>query len=177
MTRARLETRRAGRPSAGALVDTYGRTVRDLRISITNRCSFRCTYCMPAEGLQWLARDEILSFEEIERISRLCVERFAIDGIRITGGEPTVRAELPKLVAMLAAIRRADGNSRRPRDDDQRRHAAAARSATTGRRPAADQHLLRLPAAGPFLRPSPGATGSRRCSTGSTRPCKPASRR
>jgi GTP 3',8-cyclase len=111
MTRSGQATDRA--PGAGAksaaLVDSFGRTVRDLRVSITDRCNFRCTYCMPAEGLQWVPREEILRFEEIERIARLCVERFGIDGIRITGGEPTVRAELPKLVAMLAAIRRCDG--------------------------------------------------------------------
>jgi cyclic pyranopterin phosphate synthase len=99
-----------GAVTAAGLVDSYGRTVRDLRISITDRCNFRCTYCMPAEGLKWLPREEILSFEEIERIARLCVERFGVDGIRITGGEPTVRAELSVLIAMLAGIRRADGS-------------------------------------------------------------------
>ena len=87
------------------LVDPFGRTVRDLRISVTDRCNFRCTYCMPEEGMQWLDRSELLSFEEIERVARVCVERFDFDGIRLTGGEPTVRAELPVLVEMLAALR------------------------------------------------------------------------
>src|SRR5215471_6571900 len=87
-----------------ALVDSYGRTARDLRISITDRCNFRCQYCMPEEGMTWLPRSEILSFEEIERIARLCVERFGIDSIRLTGGEPTVRARLPVLVGRLAAL-------------------------------------------------------------------------
>ena len=86
------------------LVDPFGRTVRDLRISITDRCNFRCTYCMPEEGMQWLPREEILSFEEITRVARVCVERFGFDGIRITGGEPTVRANLPVLVEMLARL-------------------------------------------------------------------------
>ena len=86
------------------LVDPYGRTVRDLRISITDRCNFRCSYCMPAEGMQWLPRSELLTFEEIERISRVFVERFGVDGIRLTGGEPTVRAHLPVLVGKLAAL-------------------------------------------------------------------------
>jgi cyclic pyranopterin phosphate synthase len=94
------------------LVDPFGRTVRDLRISITDRCNFRCTYCMPEEGMRWLPRDEILSFEEIERLARVFVTRFAVDGIRLTGGEPTVRAHLPVLVAKLAALRLPDG--RRP---------------------------------------------------------------
>jgi cyclic pyranopterin phosphate synthase len=91
--------------SPKALVDPFGRTVRDLRISVTDRCNFRCTYCMPDEGMQWLDRAELLSFEEIERVARVCVERFDFDGIRLTGGEPTVRAQLPVLVEMLAALR------------------------------------------------------------------------
>ena len=92
-------------PTAPAdLIDPFGRTVRDLRISVTDRCNFRCTYCMPEEGMQWLPRDEILTFEEIERVARVCVERFGFDGIRLTGGEPTVRARLPVLVEKLAAL-------------------------------------------------------------------------
>jgi cyclic pyranopterin phosphate synthase len=87
------------------LVDPFGRTVRDLRISVTDRCNFRCTYCMPAEGLQWLPREEILTFEEIERLARVCVERFGVDGLRLTGGEPTVRAHLPVLVEKLSRLR------------------------------------------------------------------------
>ena len=91
------------------LIDRHGRTVRDLRISVTDRCNFRCTYCMPEEGLNWLDRSEVLTFEEIERVTRLCVERFDIDSIRLTGGEPTVRAHLPRLIERLAALRLADG--------------------------------------------------------------------
>jgi cyclic pyranopterin phosphate synthase len=87
------------------LVDPYGRTVRDLRIAVTDRCNFRCTYCMPEEGMQWLPREEILTFEELERLARLCVERFGVDGIRLTGGEPTVRAHLPVLVEKLSHLR------------------------------------------------------------------------
>jgi GTP 3',8-cyclase len=89
---------------ARPLVDPYRRTVRDLRVSVTDRCNLRCAYCMPADGLAWLPRSEILTFEEIERVARVCVERFGFDGIRITGGEPTVRAHLPVLVAKLAAL-------------------------------------------------------------------------
>ena len=91
------------------LVDPFGRTVRDLRISVTDRCNFRCTYCMPEEGMKWLPREDLLTFEEIERLARIFVERFDVDGIRLTGGEPTVRAHLPVLVHKLAAIRAADG--------------------------------------------------------------------
>ncbi len=91
--------------SAQPLVDSFGRTVRDLRISVTDRCNFRCFYCMPEEGMEWLARKEILTFEEIERVARVCVERFGFTGIRLTGGEPTVRSHLPVLVGKLARLR------------------------------------------------------------------------
>jgi cyclic pyranopterin phosphate synthase len=86
------------------LTDGFGRVHRDLRISVTDRCSFRCTYCMPEEGLPWLPREEILTFEEIERVARICVERFGFRSIRLTGGEPTVRASLPELVRRLSAL-------------------------------------------------------------------------
>ena len=91
------------------LVDSFGRIVRDLRISVTDRCNFRCTYCMPEEGMKWLDRSEILTFEEIERVARICVEQFAVDSIRLTGGEPTVRAHLPRLIQKLGALRLATG--------------------------------------------------------------------
>ncbi|MDQ2825853.1 MAG: GTP 3',8-cyclase MoaA [Actinomycetota bacterium] len=90
--------------TAAPLVDPHGRTVRDLRISVTDRCNLRCRYCMPAEGMDWLDRSDLLSFEEIERVARICVERFGFGGIRLTGGEPTVRAHLPVLVGKLAAL-------------------------------------------------------------------------
>ena len=86
------------------LVDGYGRVHRDLRISVTDRCNFRCTYCMPAEGMPWLPREDLLTYEELARVARVCVERFGFDGIRLTGGEPTVRAHLPVLVEKLAAL-------------------------------------------------------------------------
>jgi cyclic pyranopterin phosphate synthase len=86
------------------LIDPFDRRVKDLRISITDRCNFRCTYCMPAEGMHWLPRDELLTYEEQARIARVCVERFGFEAIRITGGEPTLRAHLPRLVAMLAPL-------------------------------------------------------------------------
>ena len=89
---------------AGPLVDSFGRTVRDLRVSVTDRCNFRCSYCMPEEGMQWMPRDDLLTYEELARVARVCVERFGFDGVRITGGEPTVRAHLPVLVGMLAAL-------------------------------------------------------------------------
>ena len=86
------------------LVDPFGRVIRDLRISVTDRCNFRCTYCMPEEGMQWLDRDDVLSFEEIKRISALFVQRFGVEGIRLTGGEPTVRAGIVTLVEKLSHL-------------------------------------------------------------------------
>jgi cyclic pyranopterin phosphate synthase len=85
------------------LVDTHGRTVRDLRISVTDRCNLRCVYCMPAEGMPWLPKDDLLTYEELARFARVCVE-CGVTGVRLTGGEPTVRADLTALVRLLRAI-------------------------------------------------------------------------
>ncbi|MGA0220272.1 MAG: GTP 3',8-cyclase MoaA [Ilumatobacteraceae bacterium] len=94
----------AGEQARADLVDPFGRVIRDLRISVTDRCNFRCTYCMPAEGMEWLPRSEVLTFEEIHRVSRIFVERFGVEGIRLTGGEPTVRAHLPMLISQLSGL-------------------------------------------------------------------------
>jgi cyclic pyranopterin phosphate synthase len=91
-------------PAEGPLVDTFGRVADDLRISVTDRCNFRCTYCMPAEGLAWLPKDEILTFEELTRLLRIFVERLGIASLKVTGGEPTVRADLPELVRMFRGV-------------------------------------------------------------------------
>jgi GTP 3',8-cyclase len=91
------------------LIDGFGRVHRDLRISVTDRCNFRCTYCMPAEGMAWLPRRELLSYEEIARLASVFVECFDFTGLRLTGGEPTMRAHLPVLVERLAALRGPDG--------------------------------------------------------------------
>src|SRR5215204_4464607 len=92
--------------------DLLGRPLRDLRISVTDRCNFRCTYCMPKEvygrDYAFLPREEILSFEEIERAARAFVG-LGVDKLRLTGGEPLVRRDLPDLVAMLAALRTPEG--------------------------------------------------------------------
>ena len=82
------------------MLDTFGRIADDLRISVTDRCNFRCTYCMPAEGLQWLPKDELLTFEELTRLLTLFV-RLGVRGLKITGGEPTIRADLPTLAGMF----------------------------------------------------------------------------
>jgi cyclic pyranopterin phosphate synthase len=91
-----------GAPGSGPLIDTFDRVADDLRISVTDRCNFRCTYCMPAEGLEWLPRSDILTFEEITRLARV-FHSLGATAVKLTGGEPTVRADLPRLVAMLRA--------------------------------------------------------------------------
>jgi GTP 3',8-cyclase len=94
------------------LADTLGRPLHDLRISVTDRCNFRCTYCMPKEifgpDFAFLPRDQVLTFEEIERVARVFVE-LGVEKLRITGGEPLVRRDLTVLITMLAALRRPDG--------------------------------------------------------------------
>jgi GTP 3',8-cyclase len=85
------------------LYDGHGRRISDLRVSVTDRCNFRCQYCMPADGLPWLERDEILHFEEIARVVRV-MARMGVTDLRLTGGEPLVRREFPQLVSMLAPI-------------------------------------------------------------------------
>jgi GTP 3',8-cyclase len=85
------------------LFDGHGRRISDLRVSVTDRCNFRCQYCMPADGLPWLERAEVLTFEEIERIVRV-VAAMGVTDLRLTGGEPLVRRQFPRLVGMLARV-------------------------------------------------------------------------
>ena len=85
------------------LYDGHGRAIGDLRVSVTDRCNFRCQYCMPAEGLPWLDRSEVLTFEELARLVALFAS-MGIHDVRLTGGEPLVRRGFPELAAMLAAI-------------------------------------------------------------------------
>jgi GTP 3',8-cyclase len=85
------------------LRDAFNRPIKDLRISVTDRCNYRCTYCMPLEEYVWIDRSEILSFEEIARLARLFA-RLGVEKIRITGGEPLVRKDLHRAIAMLSRI-------------------------------------------------------------------------
>ncbi len=88
-----------------ALTDTYGRVATDLRVSLTDRCNLRCTYCMPAEGLPWLAREELLSDEETLRLIDIGVRLLGIRTVRLTGGEPLLRRGLEELVVRIAELR------------------------------------------------------------------------
>ncbi len=84
------------------LVDSFGRRISSVRVSVTDKCNFRCTYCMPAEGLQWLPKDDVLTFEEIARLVRV-MSAMGVHEVRLTGGEPLVRRDIPVLVGMLAS--------------------------------------------------------------------------
>ncbi|MEV4117354.1 GTP 3',8-cyclase MoaA [Micromonospora sp. NPDC049645] len=88
----------------GVLVDRYGRVARDLRVSLTDKCNLRCTYCMPAEGLPWLAGPELLTDQEIIRLVRVAVERLGVTEVRFTGGEPLIRPGLVDIVTAVAAL-------------------------------------------------------------------------
>ena len=91
--------------STGALLDTFGRVATDLRVSLTDRCNLRCSYCMPAEGLDWLPNDDVLTDDEVVRLITIAVEHLGVDEVRFTGGEPLLRRGLPDIVRRTAALR------------------------------------------------------------------------
>ena len=95
---------KATHPSDGVLADRYGRIARDLRVSLTDKCNLRCTYCMPAEGLPWLAGPQLLTDEEIVRLVGVAVRRLGVTEVRFTGGEPLIRPGLLDIVAAVAAL-------------------------------------------------------------------------
>lgn len=95
----------ASSPPVQSLPDRFGRVATDLRVSVTDRCNLRCTYCMPAEGMAWLQREELLTDDELIRLIRLGVERLGITGVRLTGGEPLIRPSLASIVTAISAMR------------------------------------------------------------------------
>lgn len=104
----------ADRPSvtsAPGLLDRHGRTAVDLRVSLTDRCNLRCTYCMPPEGLDWAPASALLSDDEVVRLITLAVERLGVTEVRFTGGEPLLRKGLERIVAATTALRTADGRA------------------------------------------------------------------
>jgi GTP 3',8-cyclase len=86
---------------AAGLFDRYGRRATDMRLSLTDKCNLRCTYCMPAEGLEWLAKQAVMTAEEIVRIVRIGVDQLGVRELRLTGGEPLVRADLVEIISAL----------------------------------------------------------------------------
>ncbi|WP_234995568.1 GTP 3',8-cyclase MoaA [Streptoalloteichus hindustanus] len=93
-----------GRPDSPTLVDRFGRTATDLRVSLTDRCNLRCTYCMPAEGMDWLPTSALLTAGELSRLIRVAVELLGITEVRFTGGEPLLRRDLEQIVAATAGL-------------------------------------------------------------------------
>ena len=93
------------RPATPALIDTFGRVATDLRVSLTDRCNLRCTYCMPAEGLDWMPNEQILTDDELVRLMRIAVRQLGVTDIRLTGGEPLLRPGLEDLVAQITSLR------------------------------------------------------------------------
>lgn len=94
----------AARPTAGLLVDRHGRVARSLRVSLTDKCNLRCTYCMPAEGLPWVAGPQLLDDDEVVRLIRVAVRRLGVTDVRFTGGEPLIRPGLVGIIAAVAAM-------------------------------------------------------------------------
>jgi cyclic pyranopterin phosphate synthase len=92
------------RPQTSRLVDSHGRTATDLRISLTDKCNLRCTYCMPAEGLDWMADTDLLTREEIGRLVAIAVTTMGVEEVRFTGGEPLLRRDLTEILADAAAL-------------------------------------------------------------------------
>ncbi|MGH3947864.1 MAG: GTP 3',8-cyclase MoaA [Pseudonocardiaceae bacterium] len=95
----------SARPDTPGLIDSFGRVATDLRVSLTDKCNLRCTYCMPAEGLDWMPTEQVLSDEELLRLLRISVQDLGITDIRLTGGEPLLRPGLEHLVAEITALR------------------------------------------------------------------------
>jgi cyclic pyranopterin phosphate synthase len=102
--RERRDLPPAEMPRTGPLLDTFGRVATDLRVSLTDRCNLRCTYCMPAEGLAWVPAEELLSFDELTRLLHLAVTRLGITNIRFTGGEPLLYRRLEDVIAATAQL-------------------------------------------------------------------------
>ena len=124
------------------ILDTLQRPLANLRLSVTDRCNLRCQYCMPEQDYVWLPREDILQFEEIDRLVDVFLD-LGVRKVRLTGGEPLLRKDLPVLVERLAR----EGAHRRPGDDDQRRAARADGRRAQGRRPASPDHQPRHAAA------------------------------
>jgi cyclic pyranopterin phosphate synthase len=94
----------SGAPATGPMIDTFGRVAADLRVSLTDRCNLRCNYCMPAEGLDWMPRAQMLSADELIRLLRIAVTRLGITTVRFTGGEPLLVPHLEEVVAATASL-------------------------------------------------------------------------
>src|SRR5262249_50640736 len=97
--------RPAARPDDPRLVDRFGRVATDLRVSLTDRCNLRCTYCMPPDGLDWMPSEQVLSDDEVLRLVTIGVERLGIEEVRFTGGDPLLRKGLESILSRVSALR------------------------------------------------------------------------
>ncbi|OBK18700.1 GTP 3',8-cyclase MoaA [Mycobacterium asiaticum] len=104
MPRPQQDAEASPAPGSGPLIDTYGRVATDLRVSLTDRCNLRCTYCMPEQGLDWLPKDKLLTREELARLIRIAVTRLGVTSVRFTGGEPLLVPHLEEVVATTAGL-------------------------------------------------------------------------
>ncbi len=154
------------------LIDTFGRVATDLRVSLTDRCNLRCTYCMPEEGLQWLAKPDLLTDDEIVRLIRIAVTDLGVTEVRFTGGEPLLR---PGLVGIVEALR---GPGAPPRMSLTTNGIGLKRTATALKAAGLDRvNVSWTPCAPTSSRPSPAATGTGTSSTAWLPPATPASSR
>ncbi|GAB6900465.1 GTP 3',8-cyclase MoaA [Kineosporia succinea] len=101
----------AGRPGDPRLIDTYGRVATDLRVSLTDKCSLRCGYCMPPEGLDWMPTEQVLTDDELIRLITLAVDDLGVDEVRFTGGEPLLRRGLERIIEATAQLKTAAGRA------------------------------------------------------------------
>ena len=148
----------ADAPTAGPLVDTYGRVATDLRVSLTDRCNLRCSYCMPADGLDWLPGEQLLRPDELARLMHIAVTRLGVTSVRFTGGEPLLARHLEEVVAAAASLRP------RPEISLTTNGVGLARRAAALSRPAWTGSTCPWTAwIGSTLRPSPAGTGSPMC--------------
>ena len=156
-------------PADGPLLDTYGRVATDLRVSLTDRCNLRCTYCMPAEGLDWMSGDQLLSVDELTRLLRIAVTRLGITSVRFTGGEPLLAKQLEDIVAATAALASSPRNHVDHQRDwaDRRGRGPEAAPAWTG------STSRSTPSTPNTSRTSPAATGSPTCWPASPRRTAP----
>lgn len=90
-----------GVPTSGPLLDRHGRQATDLRVSLTDKCNLRCTYCMPAEGMQWLPKSSLLTPEEVARLVWIAAHEFGVEELRLTGGEPLIRPDLEEIISLV----------------------------------------------------------------------------
>ena len=154
------------------LVDTFGRVATDLRVSLTDKCNLRCSYCMPAEGLEWLPGPELLTDDELVRLVGVAVS-LGVTEVRFTGGEPLLRRGLVSIVERVGALRPAAADV----GDHQRHRAGPGRPGAGRRRAGPGQRVAGHPGPGAVRHDRRGATGWPTCWPGWPRPPTPASRR